>query len=128
MNTLTQNGQWEMRVDFQKDDKSWSYLHYTQFSVGSASDKYRLTVGGYTGGSGDYFTSGNEPANNAQFTTYDNDNDAWSSGNCAISYKSGWWYYSCVDINPNYPSPYYDWPNAALFMEMKIHPKGCTMQ
>ena len=49
MNTLTQNGQWEMRVDFQKNDKTWSYLHYNQFSVGSASDEYRLTVGGYTG-------------------------------------------------------------------------------
>ena len=50
MNTLTQYGQWEMRVDFQKNDKSWSYLHYNQFSVGSVSDKYRLKVAGYTGG------------------------------------------------------------------------------
>ena len=46
LNTLTQNGQWEMTVDFQKNDKSWYYLHYNQFSVGSASDEYRLTVGG----------------------------------------------------------------------------------
>ena len=125
MNTLTQNGQWEMRVDFQKNDKTWSYLHYNQFSVGSASDEYRLTVGGYTGGSGDYFTAGNEPANNAKFTTYDNDNDV-HGGNCAA--KSGWWYYSCFDINPNYQPLYYDWPNTALFMEMKIRPKGCIMQ
>ena len=49
MSTLTQNGQWEMRVDFQKNDKTWSYLHNNQFSVGSPSDEYRLTVGGYTG-------------------------------------------------------------------------------
>ena len=126
MNTLTQNGQWEMRVDFQKNDKSWSYLHYNQFSVGSTSDEYRLTVGGYTGGSGDYFTTGDEPSNNAKFTTYDNDNDV-HSGNCAIK-NGGWWYYSCFDIQPNFQPPYYNWPNPALFIEMKIRPKGCTMQ
>ena len=28
MHTLTQRGQWEMRVDYQKNDKTWSYLHY----------------------------------------------------------------------------------------------------
>ena len=37
LHTLTQRGQWEMRVDYQKNDKTWSYLHYNQFSVGSAS-------------------------------------------------------------------------------------------
>ena len=49
MHTLTQTGQWEMRVDYQKNDKTWSYLHYNQFRVGSASEKYPLTVGGFTG-------------------------------------------------------------------------------
>ena len=27
MNALTQRGQWELRVDFQNNDNSWSYLH-----------------------------------------------------------------------------------------------------
>ena len=49
MHTLTQRGQWEMRVDYKKIDKTWSYLHYNQFSVGSASEEYPLTVGGFTG-------------------------------------------------------------------------------
>lgn len=128
MNTLTQNGQWEMRVDFQKYDKTWSYLHYKQFSISSASEGYQLTVAGYTGISGDYFTTGNQPANNSQFTTYDDDNDADSRRNCAQFYKSGWWYYRCFDINPNLQPPQYDHPHTALLMEMKIRPKGCTMQ
>ena len=38
IHTLTQRGQWEMRVDYQKNDKTWSYLHYNQFSVGSARE------------------------------------------------------------------------------------------
>ena len=49
MHTLTQRGQWEMRVDYQKTDRTWSYLYYDQFSVGSASEEYPLTVGGFTG-------------------------------------------------------------------------------
>jgi len=128
MNTLTQHGQWEMRVDYQKNDKTWSYIHYNQFGVGSASDEYQLTVAGYTGKSGDYFTAGDEPAINAKFTTYDNDNDVHGGDNCAIEWKCAWWYYSCFDINPNRQPPYYNWPNTALFIEMKIRPKGCTMQ
>jgi len=83
MHALIQRGKWEMRVDYQKNGKSWSYLHYNQFSVGSVKENYRLTVGGYTGGSGDYFTAGNEPPNNKQFTTMDNDNDE-IGGNCAV--------------------------------------------
>ena len=49
LHCLTQRGQWEMRVDYQFNNKTWSYLHYNQFSVGSASEEYPLTVGGYTG-------------------------------------------------------------------------------
>ena len=127
MNALTQRGQWEMRVDFQYDNKTWSYLHYSQFSVESASEEYSLTITGYTGISGDYFTTGNEPDVNAKFTTYDNDNDVWGD-NCAVDSGSGWWFYSCFDINPNYQPPMSDWPTRVLFMEMKIHPRGCTMQ
>ena len=127
MNALTQRGQWEMRVDFQDNKKAWHYLHYNQFSVGSPSTEYRLAIGGYTGGSGDYFTKGNEPAANAKFTTYDNDNDVDNSRNCAVTFGSGWWHYSCFDINPNHQPPYSDWPTRVLFMEMKIRPKGCIM-
>ena len=127
MNALTQRGQWEMRVDFQNNDKTWSYLHYNHFGVGSASEEYPLTIAGYTGISGDYFTTGNAPAVNAKFTTYDNDNDA-SRNNCAVRYGTGWWFNSCFDINPNYQPPISDYPTRVLFMEMKIRPRGCTMQ
>ena len=77
-----------MRVDFQKNDNSWSYLHYDVFKVGSPSAEYPLTVGGYTGGSGDYFTTGGQSAKNSKFTTYDNDNDVWIN-NCAASNGCG---------------------------------------
>ena len=98
---LTKNGTWEMRVDYQKNDKTWSYLHYNQFSVGSASEEYPLTVGGYTGVGGDWLHS----HNGMKFSTPDNDNDKRNI-NCAAYWKSGWWYTNCHTINTNTQSPY----------------------
>ena len=118
MNALTQTGQWEMRVDYQKNDKTWSYLHYNQFSVGSASEEYPLTVGGFTGVGPDQFAY----HNGMGFSTPNNDNDK-SSINCAASFKSGWWYNSCKHINTNSQPPFAT--GNVLFTEMKIRPKDC---
>ena len=124
MHCLTQRGQWEMRVDYQFNNKSWSYLHYNQFSVGSASEEYPLTVGGFTGVGTDWFNQ-SYPHNGMKFSTPDNDNDK-SSGNCAALHKSGWWYYSCYYIHINRQPPVV--LNFVLFSEMKIRPKDCITQ
>ena len=116
-----------MRVDYQKNDKTWSYLHYNQFSVGSASEEYPLTVGGFTGVGTDWFN--NHPLNGMKFSTPDNDNDKHSSYNCAASNKSGWWYNECYHININTQPPKYDTNDKVLlFSEMKIRPKTCIIQ
>ena len=116
---LTNNGQWEMRVDYQNDDKSWSYLHYNQFSIGSASEEYPLTVGGFTGVGADHLAY----HKGMRFSTSDNDNDKDSDSNCAVNYKSGWWYTSCYHININTQPPYAK--SSVIFTEMKIRPKDC---
>ena len=121
MHTLTQRGQWEMRVDYQKNDKTWSYYHYNQFSVGSASEEYPLTVGGFTGVGTDWFAY----HNGMKFSTTDNDNDRYS-GYCAAYLKSGWWYNSCDQININRQPPAID--GHVLFNEMKVRPKDCITQ
>ena len=128
MNTLTQRGQWEMRVDYQKNDKTWSYLHYNQFSVGSANEEYPLTFGGFTGVGIDQFTSpstgGGGNLNGMKFSTPDNDH-----GNCAGSYKIGWWYKGCYWININRQPPNGNGgSDNYLFTEMKIRPKDCIIQ
>ena len=122
IHSLTQRGQWKMRVDYQKNDKTWSYLHYNQFSVGSASEEYPLTVGGFTGVGTDQFAFHNE----MKFSTPDNDNDKGSGINCAAEDKSGWWYNNCyhTNINKQPPIVYGD----VLFSEMKIRPKDCITQ
>jgi ficolin len=35
-----------------------------------------------------------------QFSTYDQDNDAWSN-NCAVKFRGAWWYKACHDSNLN---------------------------
>ena len=80
MHTLTQKGQWEMRVDYQRNDKTWFHLHYNQIRVGSASEEYPLTVVGFTGVGIDQFTSHNG------IKLHTPDNDKWNSDNCAAEY------------------------------------------
>ena len=127
---LTQRGQWEMRVDYQFSNKSWSYLHYNHFSVGSASEEYPLTVGGFTGvGYNQFASTPLGRSNGMKFSTPDNDNDKYSGHNCAASHKSGWWYNYCYWININRQPP--NGNNGAenyLFTEMKIRPKDCIIQ
>ena len=134
MHALTQSGQWEMRIDYQKEDGNWTYLHYNKFSIESASKKYQLFVDNYTGkvtfDSGDPFTGGvsNRIANGMEFSTYDNDNDKYN-GNCAADWVTGWWHNFCYRINLNRQPPEYDYPQiTALFAEMKIRPKDCVIQ
>ena len=125
MHCLTQRGQWEMRVDYQKNDKTWSYLHYNNFSVGSASEEYLLTVGGY---SGSIPSSRALYHNGMKFSTPDNDNDKNGGGNCAADYKSGNWYKHCYRINLNQQPPHVLPLGSVLFTEIKIRPKDCITQ
>ena len=126
MHFLTQTGHWEIRVDY-TNRKGYHgppfYIHYNQFKVGNASEQYKLTIGGYIGGDGDYFNGGDQPVNNRSFSTFDNDNDL-SESNCALVAKSGWWFNACDDINPNRqpPLPY---KSDSDITEMKIRPKAC---
>ena len=122
MHILIQRSQWEMRVDYQKNDKTWSYLLYNEFSVRNATEEYLLNVGGFTGVGKDCFAW----HNGMKFSTFDNDNDK-HSGNCAAWRKSGWWYNGCRHININ-EQPSYKISDDVLFSEMKIRPKDCITQ
>ena len=138
MHCLTNNGNWELRIDFVFDNGTKLYMHYNHFRVGPATDNYRLSISGFTGITPtDPFTTWN--INGQQFTTYDRDNDVWP-GNCALNghgdESGGWWHSGCNHINPNYN---YDharhWGFMKLagkwydpkFIEMKIHPANCKI-
>ena len=69
-----------------------------------------------------------DPSNGMKFSTPDNDNDKEGS-NCAVSYRSGWWYHSCFYININtQPAPSVSSRTQdAHFTEMKIRLKNCII-
>ena len=136
---LTQAGRWELRIDFEFENKTRSYLHYNVFKVGSASEKYPLTISGFTGITPtDPFST--HPLNGMKFSTYDNDNDL-SNNNCARHVSNalgngGWWHNNCWHINLNikynpaqYGFMYLDgtWYNPR-WIEMKIRPLNCIPQ
>ena len=129
LSCLTDNGQWELRVDIQFDNNTWSHLHYKQFKVGNTSAEYPLTIGGFTGVTPtDPFVT--HPLNGARFSTYDNDNDK-SGGNCAASHKNGWWFNNCNYINPSQQPPYVYLNSKGynlLKVEMKIRQVDCITQ
>ena len=140
MNCLTQTGQWELRVDFEFQNKTRSYLHYNVFKVGSVTDEYPLTISDFTGITPtDPFLIG-RPLNGKKFSTYDNDNDALNNINCAAKIENnigngGWWYNNCWFINPN--AKFYPREGGFLLLagtwynprwiEMKIRPLNCTL-
>ena len=128
LNCFTETGQWELRIDFQFENKTWSHLHYKQFKVGSSSAEYTLTIGGFTGITPtDPFLT--HPLNNMKFTTIDNDNDQ-NGGNCAASSTGGWWHNSCAHIYPNRQPPYVQLNSIGydlLSIEMKIRQHNCII-
>ena len=131
LHCLTNQGQWEMRIDFTLTDGTKSYLSYSSFKIGPASSNYQLSISGYKGiASKDPFST--HPLNDMPFTTKDKDNDKWSK-NCAVDNlgnSGGWWYNSCsyIHLNHQYKSIYAihlgGW-KALSFIEMKIKPVNC---
>lgn len=80
----------ELRVDLMDFEGNTAYAKYSSFTVGAASENYKLTVDGYSGTANDSFSnlSGNK------FSTVDRDNDG-SSHDCAKKLKGAWWYHYC---------------------------------
>ena len=133
LHCLTNQGQWEIRIDFTLTDGTKSYLSYSSFRVGPASSSYQLSISGYKGiPSHDPF--GNSKLSGMPFTTKDKDNDKWVK-NCAsehIGNAGGWWYNACsnIRINHQYKNShglYLGVWNALSFTEMKIRPINCTL-
>jgi len=132
---LTNQGQWELRIDFMFANRTKGYLSYRNFRVGPGSANYPLTISEFTGDTDNPFAS--HTLNRMQFTTKDRDNDRWEKGNCATSWvggnAGGWWYKFCSNIYPNhqynhmYTINLYSEAYSLPFIELKIRPKDCNI-
>ena len=70
LHCLTNQGQWELRIDFTFTDGTKGYLSYSSFKIGPASSNYTLAISGFTGTtSSDPF--GDHLLNSMPFTTKD---------------------------------------------------------
>ncbi|XP_065896387.1 ficolin-1-like [Dysidea avara] len=131
LHCLTGQGGWEMRIDIKLANGTKLFFNYEHFKIASARDKYKLTAEGFQG------TTTNPMGwhNGNYFTTTDNDNDGWISGNCAgaDAKNGGWWFTACATISLNgyygqVNSVYlYGQPYVLKFSEMKIRPRQCSI-
>ncbi|CAI9611542.1 unnamed protein product, partial [Staurois parvus] len=87
--------QYELRVDLRTANES-AYAVYRNFRVGTSKDRYKLTIGDYSGTAGDALGY----HNGWKFTTWDKDNDI-ALTNCALSHRGAFWYKNCHLANPN---------------------------
>ena len=130
MHCLTNQGSWELRIDYQLSNGTRSYLHYRQFAIGPAEDQYRLNISGFDSvGLTDPFVS-DHPLTGMKFSSRDLDNDL-STGNCAHG-DGGGWLRSCtyirLDSAYNYGRTVVlngQW-HALPFMEIKIRLLNCS--
>ena len=136
LHCLTNQGQWQLRIDFTFSNGTKSYLLYDKFAVGPASSQYRLSTSGFSGITTDPFQDWH-PTNDMKFTTKDRDNDLSSLRNCAViswrgSDGGGWWYRNCalLHLNHQYARIVMNlngrWHYSISFTEMKIRPHSCA--
>ena len=132
MHCLTSSqGKWELRIDYQLPNGEKSYLHYNNFAVASAENKYRLTISGFDysrGQTSDPFSSG-PSLNGMPFIAKD-----FTTGSCASSY-GGWWHdnsrgcgHACLNNHYSKTTMYIrNNPVSTPFLEMKIRPVNCKI-
>ncbi|KAK2151393.1 hypothetical protein NP493_2630g00001 [Ridgeia piscesae] len=97
LHAITSQKKYTLRVDLADFENQTSYAEYADFAVANEDNKYRLTVGSYSGTAGDSLRHHDD----SEFSTRDRDNDKTSTTWCAQSYKGGWWYNKCLQANLN---------------------------
>jgi len=99
LSQLTANNRYKLRIDLQqRDTGNWYYAEYSTFRVLSEAYNYTLHVDGFSGNAS-FDALGDH--NGLQFTTFDRDNDLWSSGNCAARRGGGFWWRQCGGCSVN---------------------------
>ncbi|XP_071980778.1 ficolin-2-like [Engystomops pustulosus] len=90
---ITSSGTWELRIDLQDFDFINYFAKYSSFKVMGESEKYKLVLGGFTGGNaGDSLSY----HNGMMFSTIDRD-----EAKCVDLYKGAWWHNKCHFSNLN---------------------------
>ncbi|KAI0216952.1 Ryncolin-1, partial [Lamellibrachia satsuma] len=111
LHDITSHKHYTIRMDMEDFGGITKYAEYSYFAVADETDKYRLSLGAYSGTTGDSFSFHNGQV----FSTKDRDNDAQNGWHCALQNKGGWWYKNCHEVNLN--GPYHSSPSYAEGIE-----------
>ncbi|XP_068613846.1 tenascin-N-like [Brachionichthys hirsutus] len=121
---------YELRVDLGLGSER-VYAVYDDFKIAPVKQKFKLTIGKYSGTAGDAMTY----HQGRSWTTIDSDNDIALS-NCALTHRGAWWYKNChlANLNGNWGDsrhsmgvnwkPWKGHLTSLDFTEMKIRPVG----
>lgn len=102
LHSLTRTGQHALRIELEDWYGVKRHAVYRKFKVASEQNKYRLTAREYHGNAGNALSySRNYNHDHKYFTTFDSDNDNYTSGNCGMYYGAGWWFDTCLAANLN---------------------------
>ncbi|XP_045908071.1 tenascin-N isoform X3 [Micropterus dolomieu] len=108
-----------------------AYAVYDNFKIAPVKQKFKLTIGKYSGTAGDAMTY----HQGRPWTTVDSDNDI-ALGNCALTHRGAWWYKNChlANLNGKWGDNRHSlgvnwepWKGHLMsldFTEMKIRPLG----
>jgi len=122
--------QYELRFDLGLGSER-VYAVYDNFKIAPVKQKFKLTIGKYSGTAGDAMTY----HQGRPWTTVDSDNDI-ALGNCALTHRGAWWYKNCHLANLNGKwgdnrhsmgvnwEPWKGHLTSLDFTEMKIRPLG----
>ncbi|KFB48778.1 hypothetical protein ZHAS_00016786 [Anopheles sinensis] len=88
LNHMMKTGSHELLVLLEDFEGNSKYALYGELKVGNEKEKYKLTVGEYSGTAGD----GLIYHNGMQFTSFDQDNDGIYESNSAKTFIGAWWF------------------------------------
>ena len=130
---LTSRQQVDLQIEIKYGSGSQITYTYKRFVVDGPENNFTLHIGQLQQPS-----PGRDNMNyhnGRPFSTYDRDNDGWSSGNCAQSsshvhggHGGGWWFGYCSHSVLTSPHPNIHWYRyrSITHVEMKIRPKQCA--
>jgi len=112
LSELTQTGRYKLRFDLRAVNGTRYWAEYSTFVVLNEAYNYRLErISGYSGNAGNTFLNYNNFG--TEFTTYDRDNDIWTSpgwsGNCAVLSGGACWFVQCGNCNFNNVRIHFTW-------------------
>jgi len=111
---LTIQRWYTLSITLQMPSGTFKFANYEYFYIENEENGYRLHVYGHSGTAKDTLISARygRVHNNMKFSTFDNDNDRYTFGNCASKYQSGWWFNDCFlsNLNGVYKKSTNGWP------------------